>query len=68
MGTGLAPSTTLQAHPDQQAAAYIQSILTQHQGVRVEAAPSMGIERTTLYRLMSVMASRDLRPARHSPH
>jgi len=48
----LAAPLTLQAFLDQQAAARIREVLRETGGVRVEAARRLGVERTTLYRLM----------------
>jgi two-component system, NtrC family, response regulator HydG len=42
----------LQSHLDRAAADHIQDVLRRSAGVRVEAARRLGIERTTLYRLL----------------
>lgn len=42
----------LQAHLDRAAKARIEEALEAARGVRVEAAAALGVERTTLYRLM----------------
>ena len=44
--------TTLQGYLDQQAARHIEAVLQSAGGVKQDAARALGIERTTLYRLM----------------
>ena len=48
----VAPEDNLQSRLDRAAADHIRDVLRQTNGVRVEAAERLGIERTTLYRLM----------------
>jgi DNA-binding NtrC family response regulator len=47
-----APADNLQDRLDRAAADHIRDVLRQTDGVRIEAAERLGIERTTLYRLM----------------
>ncbi len=52
-GAGAAPTGgTLQEHLDRAAAERIRAALAEANGVRVDAARILGVERTTLYRLM----------------
>ncbi|MEZ4429505.1 MAG: sigma-54 dependent transcriptional regulator [Nannocystaceae bacterium] len=46
------PRRTLQAHLDEAARARVEEALREAGGVRVDAARALGVERTTLYRLM----------------
>jgi DNA-binding NtrC family response regulator len=51
-GTPSGDDEGLQSHLDRAAADHIQEVLRRSGGVRVEAARRLGVERTTLYRLL----------------